>query len=74
MSEQKTPLQNHIEHYEIETMLLFKPSRRFYDHVGINPKRFWQLVKGTKKPFAEEMQALSEFCEIPINSFFNTKN
>jgi hypothetical protein len=70
MTNQKTTLQYHIENYEIETLLLFKPSKGFYDYVRINPKRFWQLVKGTKQPFAEEIQELSKFFEIPIDRFF----
>ncbi|MEA5458957.1 hypothetical protein VB796_07910 [Arcicella sp. LKC2W] len=66
METQKTPLEIHIQDYELNTMLLFKPSRRFYESVGINKKRFWQLVRGTKKPLTEETNNLSKMLKVPF--------
>ena len=67
METQKTPLANYIEGFESDTMLLFKPSKRFYDSVGINKKRFWQLVRGAKKPLTEETESLSKVFKVPFD-------
>jgi len=43
----------------------FKPDQRFYEKVGINRKRFAQLLRGEKPLFAHEVKALAAFFDIP---------
>jgi hypothetical protein len=49
---------------------VFKPDPSFYERVNINRIRFWQLVKGKKKPYTDEAKALSEYFGVSINEFF----
>ncbi|GAB3992008.1 hypothetical protein GCM10028807_24080 [Spirosoma daeguense] len=44
----------------------FKPDQRFYSKVGINRKRFGQLLRGEKPVFGYEARALSDFFGIPV--------
>lgn len=44
----------------------FKPDQRFYTKVGINRKRFGQILRGEKPLFIYEVQALSDFFGIPV--------
>ncbi len=63
------PLQRLIDRYQEETMLVFKPSRRFYQHTGINRVRFAQLASGEKRPMLDEADNLVKF----FSRFFSTK-
>jgi hypothetical protein len=55
-------------------MLIFKPNRKFYESVGINSKRWGMLYRGDLEPTQSEIQALSEYFDIPVTSFFNQKS
>lgn len=44
----------------------FKPDKRFYSKVGINPKRFGQILRGEKPLFGYEARALSDFFGVPV--------
>lgn len=44
----------------------FKPDQRFYTKVGINRKRFGQLLRGQKPMFGHEVRALAEFFGVPV--------
>jgi hypothetical protein len=44
----------------------FKPDQRFYSKVGINPKRFGQILRGEKPLFGYEVRALSDFFGVPV--------
>jgi hypothetical protein len=44
----------------------FKPDKRFYDRVGVNQKRFGQLVRGEKPMYLFEARNLSEFFSVPL--------
>lgn len=46
----------------------FKPDRRFYDSVGINQKRFGQLVRGEKPLFGFEARNLSDYFNVPLDN------
>lgn len=50
--------------------LTFKPNQSFYDSVGINKKRWGQIYRGDKDPLITEVKSISEFFQIPINSFY----
>lgn len=68
-----TPLQRLIDRYEVETKLVFKPSRKFYESTGINRVRFAQLANGDKQPMFNEAKILviffSKFFPTTINDF-----
>jgi len=62
-----TPLQTVIQGYEAKACLKFAPPVDFYDKIGINRIRFWQLVKGKQEPKASEILALSKFFNVSFN-------
>lgn len=43
----------------------FSPSILFYHKVGIGRKRFWQLYRNEKSPTLDELQALSDYFNVP---------
>lgn len=59
-----------IQDYETKTSLEFKPKRAFYERVGINHIRFWQLVEGKKVMNIDEAENLASYFQIPIQDFF----
>jgi hypothetical protein len=61
-----TQLSMALQGYEDRIKGKFKPDRRFYTAVGINQKRFGQLVRGTSDITRTEILALSRFFEIPV--------
>lgn len=62
----QTPIQSTLTQYEDRIGGKFKPDRRFYDKVGINPKRFHQLLRGDKIPLLDEASRLSDFFGVPL--------
>lgn len=60
-SQNNAPVQRLIDRYQEETMLVFKPSRRFYEHTGINRVRFAQLASGEKRPMLDEADNLTKY-------------
>lgn len=46
----------------------FKPDVRFYQKVGINQKRFGQLVRGEKPILGYEARNLSQFFGVALES------
>lgn len=55
------PIQRLIDRYEAETMLVFKPSKKFYQSTGINRIRFAQLANGEKQLMINEANNLVRF-------------
>ncbi len=54
--------------YETRIGSPFKPTKEmFYRKVGINQKRYGQLLRGEKDPMITELKNLSNFFQIPIN-------
>lgn len=51
--------------------LIFKPSKDFYESVGINPKRWGLIYRGDLEPTLSEIQALANYFDISITNFFN---
>ncbi|GAA4447679.1 hypothetical protein GCM10023091_42990 [Ravibacter arvi] len=49
-----------------KTGLPVKPDRAFYNKVGINQKRFGQLLRGEKPIYGFEAVNLSEFFGVPL--------
>lgn len=70
----ETVLQTALYHYEDRIGGKFRPDRRFYDKVQINPKRFGQLLRGQKALFCYEAQNLSEFFSIPLDEMCKCEN
>lgn len=64
-----TTLQVVISQYEERTGLKFKPEDRFYQMVQINPKRFGQLLKGTKPIYGFEALTLSNYFGVSAIDF-----
>ena len=67
-TQNNTPVQRLIDRYQEETMLVFKPSRKFYEYTGINRVRFAQLASGEKRPMLDEADNLVKF----FSRFFST--
>lgn len=65
-TQDRPPVKRLIDRYEAETMLIFKPSRSFYQGTGINRIRFSKLSNGEKQPTLEEADKLTTF----FNRFF----
>lgn len=55
---------------ERDTKLVFRPSKEFYNSVGINKKRWGQIYRGEKEPILSEVKSISQYFEIPVNLFF----
>lgn len=64
---QATPIQATLAQYEDRIAGKFKPDQRFYNKVGINPKRFAQLIRGEKPIYGFEALNLSEFFSVPLD-------
>ena len=60
-----------LDAYENRIGGTLKPDERFYKKVGINQKRWGQLVRGEKPPFFFELKNLSEFWDIPLSNLTN---
>lgn len=66
--EHQTPISTTLAKYEDRIGGKFKPDKRFYEKVGINSKRFGQLVRGEKIPLLDEASRLSEFFSVPLTA------
>jgi hypothetical protein len=60
-----------LDAYENRIGATLKPDSRFYNKVGINQKRWGQLVRGEKPPFFFELKNLSELWDIPLSDLAN---
>ncbi len=54
-----------IKSKETET-LKFRPSNEFYSKLGINKKRFWQLVRNDKPATIDELKKIANLFEVDI--------
>lgn len=66
---QITAVQEALQGYENRIGGRFKPDSRFYQKVGINQKRFGQLVRGEKPIMGFEARNLSQFFGVSLESF-----
>ena len=67
---QKNGISQALEAYENRIGGTYKPDERFYKKVSINQKRWGQLVRGEKPPYAFELKNLSNFWDIPVLELF----
>lgn len=65
-----TELQKAINQYEQSIGGSWKPNESTYERVGVKKKRFWQLVRGEKRPTIDEARALSELFNVSISDLF----
>ena len=65
-----TPLQRVVSTYGQRMYGKWKPTDEFYNHVGINSKRFGMLLRGQLTMRVNEAQALSAFFNVPLNDLF----
>ncbi|WP_342084790.1 hypothetical protein [Dyadobacter sp. OTU695] len=63
---QITPIELAMRKYEERICGKFRPDRRFYLKVGINQKRFGQLMRQEKPIYLFEAQRLSDFFGVPL--------
>ncbi|AXE18580.1 hypothetical protein DR864_12845 [Runella rosea] len=68
MNSNQTPVQDALNKYENRIGGKFKPDERFYGKVGINHKRFAQLVRGEKPLYGFEAKNLASFFEVPLEN------
>ena len=61
-----TPLHKAFDAFGAKIPGQFRPDQKFYDLVGINRKRFGQLMRGDTKMFTEEAKRLSDVLEVPV--------
>ncbi|MEZ4904243.1 MAG: hypothetical protein R2822_22070 [Spirosomataceae bacterium] len=66
----QTPLQVIAAQHEEKIGLKFAPDKRFYQKIGINSKRFGQLLRGEKTLNVNEAKSLSEFFRVPVTDLF----
>lgn len=55
-----------IEIYEGKIKTKFKPNREFYNYVGINQKRFGEVVRNNDKLIVRELLSLAKFFEVSV--------
>ncbi|MCF2516039.1 DUF3313 domain-containing protein [Dyadobacter sp. CY351] len=67
-------LQRAIARYESNEALQFRPTKVFYDNVGINRIRFWQLAKGQKEMLVSEARRLSTYFRVPLEEFLKKES
>jgi hypothetical protein len=67
---QKNGISQALESYENRIGGAYKPDERFYKKVSINQKRWGQLVRGEKPPYAFELQNLANCWDIPVLDLF----
>lgn len=65
---EKEAVKGALEGYENRIGGRFKPDSRFYQKVGINQKRFGQLLRGEKPILGFEARNLSQFFEVSLES------
>lgn len=63
----ETPIKKVLNAYENQVGLKLTPNRRFYNRVGINQKRFGQLIRGEKNLLLDEAVRLSDFFKVPLD-------
>lgn len=64
-------IQKSIETFEERTLTSFKPRKEFYETLGINRIRFWQLAKGKKEPNVDEAESIANYFGFSVLNFFN---
>ncbi|WP_461149015.1 hypothetical protein [Spirosoma pulveris] len=57
-----------LQSYEDRIKGKFKPDQRFYGSVGINQKRFGQLLRGEKPIMGFEARNLAQFFGVSLES------
>ena len=61
-------IQKAVAQYENRIGSPFRPTRdMFYRKVGINQKRYGQILRGEKEPVISEIKNLSQFFNIPVS-------
>jgi hypothetical protein len=71
MKTTQSNLQDKIrEFYKLPIDFDLKPKMSFYDKVGINQKRFGQLMKGTALANSVELRAIADYFQIDANTLF----
>lgn len=65
-----TALQKALTQYGKSIGGSWKPNEQTYQLIGVKKKRFWQLVRGEKRPTIDEARALSELFNVPITDLF----
>lgn len=63
---EKNAISKALEAYENRIGGQYKPDARFYSKVSINQKRWGQLVRGEKCPYAFELKNLANCWDISI--------
>ena len=65
-STQLTPILDLIRE-ALPANMQFKPTKDFYQNVGINKHRFSKILKGEIQPQRAELQAIASHFNIPAN-------
>lgn len=65
-----TALQRALNQYGENIGGSWKPNENTYKLIGVKKKRFWQLVRGEKRPSIDEARALSKLFSVPVSDLF----
>ncbi len=60
------PIKTVLHEYEERVGYKLKPDKGFYNRVGINQKRFGQILRGEKTLLLDEAQRLSILFNVPL--------
>ena len=52
----------------------FRPSKRFYEHIQINRKRFGMLLRNEKEPTIGEIQRLADYFGVDLMELIKDEN
>lgn len=65
-TEARTPIASAYDAYQQRVGMMIRPNSQFYERIGINRKRFAQLLRGEKSPTTDEIRELAKFFQINV--------
>lgn len=62
----RNKLDKFLAEYEAKTLLKFKPTKKFYETVGIGQQRLGIIRRNEKQPDLNELEALAKYFSVSI--------
>lgn len=60
-----------VNDFENRLNITFKPNKKFYQNVGINQKRWGQIIRGDKPMYAFEAVKIASFFKVNLETILN---